>query len=375
VSYNIPLFKLNYDEEEENAILETIRSKWISIGAKTTELEELTCSMFNVRYSIGLANCTVALHLALRLLNIGENDEVILPSLTFVATANAVRYVNATPVFCDIKGLDDLTIDPDKIEKLITGKTKAIIVMHYAGFPCDMKRIMEIAEKYNLKVVEDACHGPLSEYDGMKLGTIGDIGCFSFFSNKNVSTGEGGLLVTNNPELAERAKLLRSHGMTTMSYERAKGHSTSYDVIDLGYNYRIDDIHSSLAVVQFKKLQGDLKKRESVREHYLKRLNSIDNLVIPFGDNKRFVSNYIFPVVVKNSTAEKRDAIRTELQKKGIQTSVHYPAVHRFSIYSAYSKSLPLTEYVTDNEITLPMYASLTENEIDYIADSLIKAL
>jgi len=210
----IPLFDLNFDQKEEQAVIEVLRSKWISTGPKCQQLEEKFAEMLNIDHALTLANCTCALHLAMILSDIGPGDEVIVPSLTFAASVNCIRYVNASPVFCDIKGTDDLNIDPDQIEKLITPKTKAIIVVHFAGFPCDMERIMTLAKTHNLKVIEDACHAPLSEYKGQKLGTIGDIGCFSFFSNKNLSTGEGGMLVTNDETIYKKAKLIRSHGMT-----------------------------------------------------------------------------------------------------------------------------------------------------------------
>src|SRR5690606_17902565 len=158
-------------------------------------------------------------------------------------------------------GADDMNIDPIKIEECITTKTRAIVVVHMAGFPAEMDKIIMIAKQHNLKVIEDACHGPLSEYKGKKIGTIGDVGCFSFFSNKNISTGEGGMLITNDDDIAQRVRLLRSHGMTTMSYQRASGHATTYDIVDLGYNYRMDDIRASIGVVQMKKLQKDLERR------------------------------------------------------------------------------------------------------------------
>jgi dTDP-4-amino-4,6-dideoxygalactose transaminase len=373
MEYRIPLFDLNFDDQEEKAVIETLRSKWISTGPKTAELENRFNELLSCKYSLGVANCTVALHLGLILLGVGAGDEVITPSLTFVATVNAIRYVGAVPVFCDISGLDDLTIDPTMLETLITDKTKAIVVMHYGGFPCDMDQIMAIAQKHNLKVLEDACHGPLSEYHGKKLGTIGDIGCFSFFSNKNISTGEGGMLVTNIPEYHERGKLLRSHGMTSLSYERAKGHSTTYDVMELGYNYRMDDIHAAIALAQIKKLRHDLEKRSKIRQRYIDNLESINTIEIPFINNCEFVSNYVFPIVLKNSNAEIRDDVRQQLHGAGIQTSVHYPAAHRFSIYKTYRTNLEKTEYVADNEITLPMYAKLTTEQIDYISNELRK--
>lgn len=376
MEYKIPLFDLNFDEREEAAVVETLKSKWISTGPKTTELEEKFSQLLSCNYALGMANCTVALHTGLLLMGIKQGDEVITPSITFVATVNSIRYMGAVPVFCDIKGTDNLTIDSDLIEGLITKKTRAIIVMHYGGFPCDMDKIMAIAQKHNLKVLEDACHGPLSEYHGNKLGTIGDIGCFSFFSNKNISTGEGGMLVTNNKEYYERGKLLRSHGMTSLSYERARGHSTAYDVVELGYNYRIDDIHSAIALVQIDKLRGDLEKRKQVREKYIENLKDHPMITIPFENNAEFVSNYIFPIVLRDSTAEFRDAVRNQLHSAGIQTSVHYPAVNRFSIYRQYDRGgLKHSEYVTDNEITLPMYAKLTDDQIDSITNVLKKIL
>lgn len=375
MEYKIPLFKLNFGEEEIEAVTETIRSKWISTGPKCEELEKQFVDMFDVKYAVSMSNCTDALHLSCILTDIKPGDEVLCPSLTFAASVNCIKYVGATPVFCDIISPEHLNIDPDDIEKKITSKTKAIIVVHMAGFAAKMDEIMSIAQKYNLKVIEDACHGPLSEYKGKKLGTIGDVGCFSFFSNKNISTGEGGMLITNNQEMAKKARLLRSHGMTTMSYQRASGHATTYDIVELGYNFRLDDIRASIGVVQMKKLQTDLEKRVQVRNEYLKQLSSIDGITIPFADNKEFVSNYIMPIVLKDSTAEKRDQVREKLHAAGIQTSIHYPAIHKFSIYKYFNASLPTTEYVTDNEITLPMYASLTKEEIVLIAETLNQAV
>ena len=375
MNYKIPLFDLNFDAKEEKAVIKTLRSKWISTGPRTVEFENKFSSLLSAKYSISLSNCTVALHLAMKLCDIKEGDEVICPSLTFVATVNAIRYVNAIPVFADIKNYKDLTIDPIDIERKITSKTKAIVVMHYGGFACDMKAVISIAKKHKLKIIEDACHAPLSEYQGQKLGTIGDVGCFSFFSNKNISTGEGGMLVTNNPEFYEKAKLLRSHGMTSLSYERSKGHSTGYDVVDLGYNYRMDDIRASIGIVQLDKIKKDLKKRAEVRKSYINGIKGTDKIMVPFEDYKEFSSNYIFPIVLKNSTYERRDEIRNKLAEVGIQTSVHYPAVHRFSIYKEFYTELPKTDYVTDNLITLPMFGKLNKSKINIIVKTIKRFL
>lgn len=375
MDYKILLFDLNFDQAEEDAVVETVRSKWISTGPKNAEFERKFAEMTGVKHAVSLSNCTVALHMSLLLNDIKPGDEVICPSLTFVATVNAIRYVNATPVFADIRSMNDLTIDPDDIERKITPRTKAIMLMHYGGFACDMNRIIQIAEKNNLKVIEDACHGPMSEYEGKKLGTIGQVGCFSFFSNKNISTGEGGMIITNDDSLYEKAKLLRSHGMTSLSYDRAKGHSTEYDVIELGYNYRMDDIRASIGLVQLDKLPHDLEIRAELRALYEKKLEGAEGIIVPFKGHKYFSSNYIFPIVLKDSTVDKRNRIREHLAAAGIQTSVHYPAVHRFSIYRDFTRPLPLTEYVADNLITLPMFSRLTHEQIEYICDSLREAI
>lgn len=369
--YDIPLFDLNFGEEEETAVVRTLQTKWISMGPKCKELEDKFAEMFQAKYACAVTNCTAALHLACCAAGLGNGDEVLCPSLTFAATVNCIRYVGAVPVFADICGNNDLCIDTGQLESLITKKTKAIIPMHYAGFPCNMQKIMELANKYNLFVIEDACHGPLSIYQGKKLGTIGDVGCFSFFSNKNISTGEGGMLITDNEEIYNKVRLMRSHGMTVMSYQRASGHATSYDIVDLGYNYRMDDIRASIGIVQLDKLEQDLRKRIQIRKWYCERLIGLDSISIPFINRKEFASNYIFPIVLKDSTAKKRDWFREKLHKNGIQTSVHYPAIHRFSAYKTYSKNLPKTEYVADNEVTLPMYAKLQKDQIDYICDKI----
>ncbi len=375
MAYDIPLFNLNFDEKEAKAAYETIKSGWISTGPKCAELEQMFVDMWNVKYAVSVTNCTDALHLCCLVCGVGPGDEVLCPSLTFAASANCIRYAGATPVFCDIVGPEHINIDPEDIKKKITPKTKAIVVVHMAGYPAKMDEIMEIARNHNLKVIEDACHGPLSEYNGKKLGTIGDCAAFSFFSNKNISTGEGGMFISNNEELANKARLMRSHGMTTMSYQRASGHATAYDIVELGYNFRLDDIRASIAIEQLKKLPGDLEKRILVRKRYVENLSKIKSVVVPFADCAEFTSNYIMPVVLTQGSKEDRDAIREKIHAAGIQTSVHYPAIHKFSIYKDYGAVLPQTEYVTDHEITLPMYAALTMEQVDFICETVNKAI
>ena len=317
--FKIPLFDLNFDKREKDAIHKTLDSKWISTGPKCDEFEKLFSEKLKTSYSLTTSSCTASLHMALVALGINDKiieaefvnnpnekkhwtqglfhqigindgDEVLVPSLTFSATANVIKYAGAKPIFCDIKSLEDLTIDPKEIERKITKKSKAIIVMHYAGFSSNMDSIVSLAKKYKLFIIEDAAHAPMSEYNGKKLGTIGDIGTFSFFSNKNIAIGEGGMVVTSNKDIYKKLKLMRSHGMTTLSYERFKGHANRYDIQSLGYNYRMDDIRASIGIVQFNKLENDLAKRSKLRKYYIEKLSEQSKIIIPFKDD----NNYVF---------------------------------------------------------------------------------
>lgn len=361
MQYKTPLFDLNYGRPEEKAVTEVLQSKWISMGKETAAFESAFGEHLGTKNVVAVTNCTAALHLAMVVLGIKEGDEVIVPSFTFVATVNAVRYVRAKPVFVDIKGTDDLSIDPDDVMRKITARTKAIVVMHYAGFSADVDAIMKIARERKLYVVEDAAHAPDAEYNGKKLGTIGDIGCFSFFSNKNITCAEGGALTANSSGYARRARLLRSHGMTSISYERAKGHAVDYDVVELGYNYRLDDIRAALLLAQLKRLKKDVKRREALVQEYRRLLANVDEIEIPYKRHPYRSSYYIMPVILNPRQAKiTRDEVRKRMQSNGIQTSVHYPPVHKFKSYADYACHLPRTEHAAMYEITLPLYFDLT---------------
>lgn len=373
--YKIPLFNLNFDKDEEQSVVKTLRSKWIAMGENVNVLEKKFADHLNVKYAVAVSSCTAALHLAMEVLGVKEGDEVIVPSLTFVATVNAVRYVGATPVFADIFGPETINIDPADIEAKITKKTKAIIVMHYGGFACDMDSICEIAKRHKLYIVEDAAHAPDSDYKGHMLGTIGDIGCFSFYSNKIISCAEGGMLVTNNSIYGQKAGRLRSNGMRVLSYDSSNGHATDYDIEELGYNYRMDDIRAAILLAQLKKMKSDIEKRLKLRKYYFKKLDTVKDITIPYKNYPYRSSNYIFSIVLNNAGTRKRTEVRRKMKDAGIQTSIHYPCVHKFSLYRQKGVSLPQTEYVADNLITLPLFFNLTNTQIDYICDNLLKGL
>ena len=379
MSWKVPLFDLSVDENEVQAVAGVLRSKWISMGEATHQLETEFAQMHNTKHAVAVCNGTAALHLALKVLGIKEGDEVICPSLTFVATSNSILYVGASPVFAEIASKRDLTISCEDIEEKITENTKALIVVHYGGWPCQMERILEIAKREELKLIEDAAHAPLAECHNKKVGNFGDVGCFSFFSNKNMTTAEGGMLTTNKDEIAERLRLLRSHGMTAISFDRFAGHASNYDVVDLGFNYRLDDIRSSIGLVQLKKVRSFNEARRQLTELYVKKLKGIDELIIPFRElienrSERVGSFHIFPVLL-NTNDLTQDAVRERLAEKGIQTSVHYQPVHLFRIYRerfGYKPGdLPLTEWVANHELSLPLYPGMTEKDVTYVTDSL----
>jgi len=378
MTWQIPLADLDYGEDEKQAVIEVLNNRWLTMGAVTEEFENKFADLTGATHAVALANATVALHLACLALGIGPGDEVIVPSLSFVATANAVLYTGAAVQFADIVSQDELNISPEKIKKLITPRTKAIIVMHYGGFPCRMTEINEIADRFGLSVIEDSAHSPGAVLDGKALGTWGDIGCFSFFSNKNLATGEGGMMITDRDEIAHKVRLLRSHGMTSVTWDRHRGHAYSYDVIDLGYNYRTDEIRSALGLVQLKKLLTNNSQRAAITHEYWKLLGNI-GVDLPFykylGDPEITPAYHILPILLPPQVDRKR--IMDYLRSVGVQTSIHYPPIHQFSYYRENFPlvELPITDNVAAREITLPLYPTMDTGQVRYVVDALEKAI
>lgn len=377
------LSDVDLGEEEALAVADVVRSKWLSIGPKTEEFESRFADALACRHAVAISNCTAALHLALRACGVGPGDEVLLPSYTFVATANAVLYQGATPVFVEIAGPSDLNICPSDLEAKITPRTKAIVVVHMAGYAADMDKIMAMASRYGLAVVEDACHAIGARYEagaslfhGRKLGTIGHVGCFSFFANKNLVTGEGGMIVTNDPAIAEKVKRWRSHGMTKSSWDKAAGRAVDYDVIDLGYNYRSTEMTAALGLIQLRKLAAANAKRRELTKHYHGRLAGQPRLTVPFAGRNSDAACHIMPVLL--ASADQRPGFREQLRTQGIQTSIHYPPVHLFTQYRQVCPDcgpLAVTCETAAREVTLPLHPLLTAADVDEICDRVIGVL
>ncbi len=376
MDWKIPLADLDLDQEEEAALLTVLRRRWLTMGGETEAFEAEFAAFTAVEHAVAVTNCTAALHLACLVLDLGSGDEVILPSLTFVATANAVRYTGATVVFADVTSEQDFNISPQDIEAKITPRTKAIIVVHYAGYACDMPRIMALAEKHGLAVIEDVAHAPGASLNGRSLGTWGDVGCFSFFSNKNMTTGEGGMLTTNDAQIAARLRLLRSHGMTTLTWDRHKGHAWSYDVVAPGYNYRLDELRAAIGRVQLRKLPANNARREALNDCYEELLGQMaPEVTIPYSQHPGESAYHIRPILLPPHTD--RETFMATLKQSGIQTSIHYPPIHHFTEYrpTMINNHLPVTEEIAAREVTLPLFPQMDSTAVTEVVSAVRFAL
>jgi dTDP-4-amino-4,6-dideoxygalactose transaminase len=376
VEWKVPLADLDYDEQERRAVLGVLESRWLTMGAVTQEFEGAFARFTGARHAVGVANATVALHLACLALGVGPGDEVIVPSLSFVATANAVLYCGAQVRFADVCSPQELTISPASIAAQITPRSKAILVMHYAGYPCRMKEIQAIAQRHGLAVIEDAAHAAGAWLEGKHLGTWGEAGCFSFFSNKNLSTGEGGMLVTDRDDLAEKARRMRSHGMTSLTWDRHQGHAYSYDVVELGYNYRIDELRSALGLAQLEKLKANNARRKQITQRYWQALDGL-GVELPFrqAGGEAEAAYHIFPMLLPDG--QERRAFIDGMRAAGIQTSIHYPPIHQFSYYRTRYPGvrLPATEAAAAREVTLPLYPTMRDEQVELVIEAVREGL
>jgi dTDP-4-amino-4,6-dideoxygalactose transaminase len=375
--WKVLLSDIDISAAELKAVQQVLKSRWLSLGPVTAEFEKRFAKFIGVKHALAVSNGTAALHLALLSVGVGPGDEVLVPSLTFVATVNSILYCGAKPVFVDINGPVNLNLSVADLEQKLSYRTKAVLVVHYAGYPANLPAIKEAVKRAEQKfgrrifIIEDAAHAPGASIAGKKCGAWGEVGCFSFFANKNLVTGEGGMLVTNSDPLAARLKLLRSHGMTSLSWERHTGHAHSYDVVDLGYNYRLTEVEATLGLVQLKKLKKANRKRRVLTKLYQRQLKNLSEIQIPF---KKFTGRsayHIFPILL--SEGIDRAAFISTLKSKGIQISVHYPPVHQFSYYKNryFTSNLPLTELVGQTEVTLPLHPLMTEKDVAYICRSI----
>jgi len=365
----LPLARPDISEAEIQKAIEVIKSGWWTTGPAVTKFENELCQYLqedNALYAVGLNSCTSAMHMALLALGIKSGDEVILPTWTFVSTAHVVEWVGAKPVFCDIDE-KTLNIDTQKIFQLITPKTKAIMPVHMAGYPCNMDEIASIAEKYNLFVVEDAAHAIGTKYNGTKIGNFSDVTCFSFYATKNLAMGEGGAAVSKNPDLIEKIRKLSYFGINKEAFKRySKSGTWRYDIETIGYKNNLDSIHAAIGLAQLKRLDSMNERRRDIAQKY--RENLSEKLWVPLDDNQHFHTYHLFPVRL-NTNGIERDRMIDELKKRNIGTSVHFIPLHLHTYYRKISleADFPSANAVFKVIFSLPMCSSMTDEDVNYV--------
>jgi len=376
----IPYGKQYIDDEDIQAVIDVLRSDYLTTGPKIEEFEQKFADYVGARYAVAISNGTAALHAACYAAEIGEGDEVITTPITFAASANAVLYCGGKPVFADI---DEKTynIDPIDIRKKITSKTKAIIPVHYTGQPCDMNEIHKIAKEYNLIVIEDAAHALGAQYKGKKIGSLSHMTTFSFHPVKHITTGEGGMITTNDEDLYRKLTLFRTHGITRnvdMLHNKDEG-PWYYEQLELGYNYRMTDFQCVLGISQLKKLEGFVFRRKEIVEKYNEAFSNWEGIILPYQEEGLHSSWHLYVIQVDSYVLNvDRKEMFNALRAARLGVNVHYIPVYYFPYYKklGYEKGLcPKAEALYERIITLPLFPSMSDDDVEYVIDTVTKLI
>ena len=373
----IPFSRPWIDETEIEAVSQVLASKWISTGARVCEFERAFAEYLGVKHAIAVSSCTAALHLSLVVTGIGAEDEVITTPYTFTATAEAIRYVGAKPVFVDICP-ETLNIDVTKIEQAITPRTKAIMPVHIAGLPCDMDALRQICQTHNLVLIDDAAHAIPTKYKGQYIGTLGDLSAFSFYANKNITTGEGGMITTNNDTFAEPLRTMRLHGIDKDAWARQSRRSIwRYDITTEGYKYNMTDIQAAMGLCQLMKLNKLHERRQNFAHIYQTELAKVSQISTPFVPDDS--SEHAWHLYIIQLNTGDRDEFVEALREENIECSVHYIPLHLFEFYQKqYGYSVgdfPRAEEAFERVVSLPLYPGLTESDVHLVVDTIRSVL
>ncbi|MFI5661899.1 DegT/DnrJ/EryC1/StrS family aminotransferase [Streptomyces sp. NPDC051684] len=362
-------------DEEIAAVEKVLRSGWLSPGPETSAFEEEFAAALGASAAVAVSSGTAALHLAVLALGLRPGDEVIVPSLSFVASAAVVALHGGVPVFADVLSETEPTVSPSEVERLIGPRTRAVVVMHNAGYPARVREIVALAARHGVTVIEDAAHAPVVRHGNQALGTFGDLGCFSFFATKNLTTGEGGMVVARDPELLGRVRSLRSHCLTRTTWDRVQTGGADYDVPGLGLNYRPTEISSAIGRVQLSRLPADRATRAALTHRYHRLLTEVPGLTLPFARHEEDSAYHLLVVLLPPGVP--REEVRAALSAAGVQTSVHYRPTHLFSYYRDHYPAgpLPVSEAMADRLLSLPLHARLTESDVDHVVAALAAAL
>ena len=371
MAWQVPLADVRLTQADIDAVLAAYRSGWLSMGPRTLQFEAAFAAYLGVRHAVAVANGTAAVHLMYAACGLGPGDEVVVPSMTFVATAAPLRHLGAVPVFADIVSELEPWLAPDAVDAAIGPATKAIVHMPYGGHPGEVEALRALADRRGLLLLQDAAHAIGARVGERHVASIGECAAFSFFSNKNLAIGEGGMVATNDDGLAEEVRRLRSHGMEMLSWDRLRGRAAGYDIERLGFNYRLDDPRSALGLSRLARLDEENAKRADLVASYRAALEGVVGCALPEREGARS-SNHLITILVEGG---ERDAVRARIGERGVQTSVHYPPVHRFSAFHDPRTSLPVTERYGERTLTLPLFGHMTAAQQRLVVESVVAAL
>ena len=371
----IPFHKPYITEDEISEVLDSLRSGWLTMGPKTIEFEGRFAEYIGSKNAVSMNSCTACLHLALKAIDLQEGDEVIVPTITFTATAEVITYFRARPVFVDVDR-ETCNIDPSRIEEKITRKTRAIIPVHYAGQPCDMNEILSIARRHGLHVIEDAAHAVPAWYRDRKVGTIGDMTCFSFYATKSLTTGEGGMVTTANDEWADRLRTLRLHGISRDAWKRyTKEGSWYYEVLEAGFKYNMTDLQAALGLAQLRKVDWMWQRRREIAGRYGEILESVPGVEVPVVKEDRESSWHLYVIRIDVAGLKiDRNRIIEELKERGTMTSVHFIPLYRHPFYKQLCNcdpgEFPVSEDLYKRFLSLPIYPGMSDRDVEQVAES-----
>ncbi|HXB64357.1 MAG TPA: DegT/DnrJ/EryC1/StrS family aminotransferase [Solirubrobacteraceae bacterium] len=380
-NWRVPLTDVAMPEQDVQAVLDCLRSGWLTMGPRTAAFEAALAAYVGAPHALAVSSGTAALHLACLAAGLGPGDEVIVPALTFVASAAAARYVGAEPVLCDIRGNNgaggyDLNIDVEDAARRITPRTRAIVAVHFGGYPADLPALRALCDQHELVLIEDCAEAIGARLpDGRQVGTVGELGAFSFFSKKQLCVGEGGMVATADEDRAERVRLLRSHALTSSTWDRHRGHDPAYDVVDIGFNYRLDEPRSALGLSRLERLDADIADRRALVRAYRARLAGLPGLELLWDEQAvELGSHFFFPVLLPSR--EERDRFRERLAASGVQTT-WYPALHTFSDYrrAGAAGELPRAGEAADRHCALPLSITMHEATVEVVVELVRAAL
>jgi len=376
----LPFHQASIGEEEVKEIIQTLNSGWLTTGQKTRLFEKTFADYIGCKHAIGLNSCTSGLHLSLVVSGVSSGDEVITSPITFPATTNVIVHQNAKPVFVDVEP-ETLNINCSEIESKINDSTKAILPVHFAGHPCDMDTIISLAQKHNLTVIEDAAHALESKYHGNKIGAIGNFTAFSFYATKNITTGEGGMLTTNDDHYADKLRILSLHGISKNAWKRyGKEGFQHWELLMPGYKYNMFDMQASLGIHQIKKVESFLNRRVQIVKKYNDAFEKTEEIQLLKPESNIKHAHHLYVIVIKTENLKvSRDKVLNEIQKRGIGVAVHFRSLHLqpfFKQHFNYKKGMfPQAEYLSDRVISLPLYPKMTDEDVSRVIETVLGVL